>query len=67
MSCHVIHPSILYTNESKARNCNNPNLMKINNPISEKKSYFMINILIKMIDNDIINIQERLINDHIVK
>jgi len=41
--------------------------MKINNPISEKKSYFMINILIKMIDNDIINIQERLINDHIVK
>ena len=47
--------------------------MEINNPNSEKNSYFiitilieMINILIEMIDNEMITIQERLINDQLV-
>ena len=48
-------------------------LWKINNPTSEKNSYFiitilieMITILIEMIDNEMINIQEWLINDQLV-
>ena len=68
-----IHPIYIYTNESKARNGNNPNPMEINNPNSEKNSYFiitilieMITILIEMIDNEMINIQERLINGQLV-
>ena len=41
-------------------------LWKINNPTSEKNSYFIITILIEIIDNEMITIQERLINDQLV-
>ena len=40
--------------------------MEINNPNSEKNSYFIITILIEIIDNEMITIQERLINDQLV-
>ena len=41
-------------------------LWKINNPTSEKNSYFIITILIEIIDNEMITIQERLINGQLV-
>ena len=72
------HPSILYiyipmSQKQEMATILTLTLWKINNPTSEKNSYFiitilieMINILIEMIDNEMINIQERLINGQLV-
>ena len=65
------HPSILYiyipmSQKQEMATILTLTLWKINNPTSEKNSYFIITILIEIIDNEMITIQERLINDQLV-